>query len=258
MDILGLVSSVSRVAIAAFVITLIVVGYEVFVIMKRKKVRTATEEKDIKLPDFKDNAKTGDFTPVDIGEEALKPAELQSRRLSKKFLPVLLVLLVLIVLTTGYLIYRRNQVSSVKVDVNDVSPVSDTGISPTQAPRVPLQDDAENAQSDGQGQGGLNLTPTIVIQPTSSQLPTPSQSTPIPTSTEVIITEGSEPTPSISTEKRETVEPTPTVSTISPTPTSGSVTSTPIPTLLPQAGTYQTTLIITIVAISVIYLALIL
>lgn len=249
MNILELVSSVSRIAIGAFVITLVVVGYEVYLLMKKRKPKKA-DDKEIKLPDFEEDAKSSSFTPINVAEAAATPVELQSRRISKPFLPILLGLFVLIILFAGYLIFRRNQVSSVKVDVGEVSPISQE-TNPEESGSIPLDETGGTGQGDG-SQGGLLITPTRAPDPTGV-LVAELSSTPIPTAA---ITGGS------SEEGFPTTTPPSEVDTVEITPTTASEqgypTSTPIPTLLPQAGTYQTTLIITVVAISVIYLALIL
>ena len=262
MDILGLISSVSRIAIGAFVITLVVVGYEVFALMRKRKNAAPVAKKEVKVPEFKEAAQTGDFTPVDVGEEAMKPVETQTRKLSKRFLPILLVLFVLIVLLVGYFIYRRNQVSSLEVDVNEVSPVGETAQEITPEPTNPLGEAEPGEGSSAGGQGGLGTTPTPTLFPGSGVNPTDPPVTGTsesvsPTATPALTSSIQTPTdaPSASTGSA-TLSPTPTTS--SGTIVSGEATSTPVPTTLPQAGTYQTTLLIAIVAIAVIYLALIL
>ena len=61
MNFLGLISSVSRLAIAAFVITLVVVAYEVFLIARRKRL-APVKDSSIAVPEFTGDAKPGTFS----------------------------------------------------------------------------------------------------------------------------------------------------------------------------------------------------
>lgn len=260
MDILGIVSSVSKVAIGAFFITLAVVGYEVIMLVRKRQQEKETQKQDVELPDFQGDAQTNDqhFTKLEASDAAKNPLELRSRKLSKPFLGLLLLLLALIVLVTGFLIYRRSQVSNVNVDIdNEVSPVDQTDDDQVaEITGTPL-DDQDNLLPTT----ALNTTPTSsVVAPTETILAdneTPnSESTPIPT----IEINDPEPTLTGTEDKGSTISPTQVeVETVTPTvTTSGLTTSTPVPTTLPQAGMYQTTLIVSIAALAVIYLALIL
>lgn len=263
MDILGVVSSVSKVAIGAFFITLAVVGYEVFMLMKKRKEEKETQKEDVELPDFQGDAQANaqHFTKLEASDAAKKPLELRSRKVSKPFLGLLLLLLALIVLVTGFLIYRRSQVSNVNVQIDEeVSPVDQSDDDQTtQITGTPLGDE-ENPLPTTE----LATTPASeTVSPTEILLAdndTPNvESTPIPT----IEIDDQEPTVSVTEDNGETITPTVAVETETTTPTpateiTGVTTSTPIPTTLPEAGIYQTTLIVSIAALAVIYLALIL
>ncbi len=259
MDFLGLISSVSRLAIAAFVITLIVVAYEVFLIVRRKRL-APQKDTSIAVPEFTGDAKPGTFSPVAVGESAKQPFTLASRKISRNYVYTLLVLLVLIVVGTGFLIYKRSTLSSPDVKVTDVSPVAkNTGtISPTQSQTIPTRDPFIPGGASSQ---------TTTLTPTNTQVtPTVSVSPLTPTST---VTPTNAPgmtgtvTPTVTLTSSPTVTSSPT-GTLSPTVTSTSTnqkTGTPSPTAsaqLPQSGSYQTTLMISLVSIAIIYLALIL
>lgn len=233
MNIIELVSSVSKIAIGAFLITLIVVGYEVFLLMRRKKGVTEHHDENIVLPEFTSTVKEGTFSPVAVGTVQAQPMKVQSRKLSRPFLGMLLGLLILIVLGTGYLVYRRNQVASVKVD--DVSPLAQARLTPT-----------------------TQLIPTAVPLPTAvpSQLPTPTTATGSVTGSVTSIPTGTAVFPTSTT---STTGVTGTASVTGSVSTTSSPSSTTQPTTtLPQAGSYQTTLIISVVSIAIIYLALLL
>lgn len=226
MNILELVTSVSKIAIGAFVITLIVVGYEVFLLMRRKhdQENLQPHDENIVLPEFNNTVKEGTFSPVAVGTVPVEPMRVQSRKISKPFLGLLLGLLILIVFGTGYLVYRRNQVSTgTIVDVTPVTRLTPTSaVSPT--PALPT----------AQPTAELTLIPTL----TASTTPEP--------------TGGLTPTGALTPT-------TPAMVTGGVTGSTTTITGTPVPkTTLPQAGTYQSTLLISVVAIAIIYLALIL
>lgn len=232
MNIIELVSSVSKIAIGAFLITLIVVGYEVFLLMRRKKDVQEHHDENIVLPEFTSTVKEGTFSPVAVGTVTAQPLKIQSRKLSKPFLGMLLGLLILIVLGTGYLVYRRNQVASVKVD--EVSPLAQARLTPsaqplpTQAPLPTSEPSDSPTPSTHMGSVTGTVTGTVTGIPTGVAV--------FPTSI------------------AGTNQVTGTAATISPTSTTAAAPTT----TLPQAGSYQTTLIISLVSIAIIYLALIL
>jgi hypothetical protein len=233
MNPIELISSVSKVAIGAFVITLIVVGYVVFLLMRRKQHEQLKEDKHITLPDFNEGeVKQGTFSPIAVDPIATQPVEIQSRKVSKPFLGMLLGLLALIVLITGFLIYKRNQVANVRVD--EVSPIGKSQSTP-----IPTRSQAQIPTVEPTG--------TEIVEIPTSTPATGANITTIPTTSVLVVT--TSPTSSVS------------VTTTQASPTSSSsaeATEEPDSTTLPQAGSYQTTLIISIVAIAIIYLALIL
>lgn len=235
MDLIQLISSVSKVAIGAFVITLLVVGYEVMLLMRRRQEEHVQHDQNINLPDFnKTRVQDSAFNPIDVDPSATQPIEYQSRKISRMFLRLFLVLIVIIVLVTGYIIYDRNQLS-------------------LSIPKIPM----------------LNKRIEITPRPLSP-IPTQSQTSVSVTSAEPSVPAGTAVSvPPAQVSKSPTTQPkVPTITTrvVSPTSTviaptrivSGAVTARPTSAGLPQAGSYQITLAISAVAIIIVYLALIL
>lgn len=233
MDFLGLISSVSRLAIAAFVITLVVVAYEVFLIARRKRL-APVKDSSIAVPEFTGDAKPGTFSPVVLGESAKQPFTLASRKISRHYVYILLVLLVLIVVGAGILIYKRSTLSSPDVKVSNTTPAGSKSltVTPTIAQAIPGRDPFFPGEA----------TPTVTDVPTES-----------PASATI--------TPEVTVVSNQTqVSPSPTLTQTVTLPLSPTVQSTATPTTaeMPRSGSYQTTLMISLVSIAIIYLALIL
>lgn len=245
MNLIELLSSVSKIAIGAFAITLIVVGYEVILLMKRKKDQQAPVEQNITLPDFDKNlVQEGTFSPIAVDASATQPISIQSRKVSRPFLILLLGLAALIILISGFLIYKRSQVSQQKGD--EISPISGKG---TTTP-MPSSSSSLPTGTAGGPTGGVSTTPeptlvpksTIVVQISPTVTSTVTGSATVTGSTSTTIS------PSVTLPTGPVTSQTNQTTTVTTNPTSG----------LPQAGSYQATLIISVVAIAIIYLALIL
>lgn len=255
MDIIGLISSVSRLAIAAFVITLAVVAYEVFLISRRKRQTALSESHDVAIPEFSAEARPGTFSPIVVDEVAKNTFSMGSRRIPRSQAYVLLGLGVLLVAGAGFLIYKRSTLFSPDVKISSVKPTQ-------------VQDQARDTEDTdllkGSTDGGVsNLTPSLTVSRAVTPTPTGSVTPSVTPSTTPVATV-SVPTGSPS---NNTVTPSPTLPSMSPTPTvsltpkaTSTISTTPIPTTqnLPQAGTYQNMLVLSLVSIAVIYLALIL
>ena len=244
MDAIGLISSVSRLAIAAFVITLIVVSYEVFLISRRKRQQPIVESHDVSIPEFQADARPGTFSPLVVDEVAKESFSLGSRRIPKSHAYVLLGLGIVAVMGAGFLIYKRSTLSSPDVKLSSISPT------PRGGEQAPEPTDLLTGSPSGN-----SVTPGLRI--TLSPTPTSATTTePSPTSTPLIVS----PRPTgLLSNNLPTVSPTSTQTSPTAQPTSTiSVTAKPTTNQLPQAGTYQNMLMLSLVSIAVIYLALIL
>lgn len=251
MDVIGLISSVSRLAIVAFVITLVVVAYEVFLISRRKKQQPIAQSQDVSIPEFSADARPGTFSPIHVDEVAKESFQLGSRKIPRSYAYVLLGLCVLLVVGGGFLIYKRSTLSSPDVKLTDVVPTKnaqqqtdDSSDLLSGVPIIPSQGQLSPTLSPSPDQ--TNNGQDIVVSPTPTSTPTPTGP--------VVVPSGVVSNNSISPTVTSTLTPTEKGST------SAQSTSTPVPTTqnLPQAGTYQNMLVLSLVSIAVIYLALIL
>lgn len=225
MDAVSIISSVSKIAILAFAVTLGVVAYEVFVLVKKHQAEQRPDD-HVDLPDF-DSAAPIDkhFTEISVTPGQAPVAAATTAPVSSK-LPVALVGIVCLVLIAGagYFFYSRSRASTSEQKVK--SPIADSQRTPTQKPTaVPTRTPSPTATPTvlPTATPTLKLTPTILL--TASPVPTGALS----------------PTAGAST--------TPLTVTATPQPTSVN---------LPTAGNFQTPLLISVVSVAVIYLALIL
>lgn len=84
MDIISFLPSISKIAIGAFVVTLIIVAAEVFILVRRHNEEKKPEE-TVQVPDFTENPNAGaNFTKIAQGPFEIQPDG--SRKISKSFL----------------------------------------------------------------------------------------------------------------------------------------------------------------------------
>lgn len=260
MDIVSIISSVSKIAILAFTITLGVVIFEVVTLIKKNRNKQVVQD-HVDIPDFNQDPNAEQhFTQLPNAQAA--PAITEPRNVPK---PVLLgVGIVTIVLLTaaGMWIFTKNRVRSTKT-AKEVSPVANTKLAPTKSPKSIRI--TSTPFPTAKTQPTAMLSPTSILTPTSALMPTiagtkgailtitPTGSilTPTPTHTSL------SPTPAVTgtAQQKGGVILTPTVAITS----QASATATLKPTVtLPRAGTFQTSLVLVVVSITLIYLALIL
>lgn len=251
MDIVSIISSVSKIAILAFGITLAVVIYEVVVLLKKNRDKQVVQD-HVDIPDFNQDLKAEQhFTQLPNTQAA--PVIVEPKGLPK---PILLgVGIVTIVLLTGagMWIFTKNKVKSTKT-AKEVSPIADAKVTP--AARAKALKPTSTAAPTLRTVPITILTPTGILTPTSANLPT-GVLTGIPGKTTLTPT-GAIPTPTgaiVSNQQKggTLVTATPTASALA------STTATLKPTItLPQAGSFQTSLVLIVVSITLIYLALLL
>lgn len=245
MDLISAISSISKLAIVAFGITFAFVAYEIFVIMREKR-NEMKDEKDVSVPEFNQTESAGhNFTDLPQAQVSQAPVGI-THRISKNYLILVGGLIILIAAIFGIFVYQKSQVKPVDVALEEISPIGDdqieSSVTPADSINLPPQDATQS--------GTVTETPT----------PTLISTTPIPTlpEDEVVQEDAEDP------EEEEkggieivTITTTPTLSvTVSATLTE--TTEASPSSSLPQAGEFQISLLVAVVALAVIYLALIL
>lgn len=217
MDLVTIFSSISKIAIVAFVITFIVIAYEIYLLSKKKEV-VYEENPEVALPDFTEgNLKKIKSTPIshNYAKEAL----------SKKQIALLGALLIVFGVTAsaGLLYVQQNY----QTPDEAIAPIpgeqldEDTPeLPPTSTPAVEVQNfdtlstsatpsvTLTTTPSAASISGTLTLTPSPSLAPSSSLSPSPSLSA----------------TPTLSQQPEAS-------------PSSSQTTPTEAPTELPESGT---------------------
>lgn len=226
MDIVSIISSVSKIAVVAFTITLGVVIFEVFTLLKKNRDKQGVVQDHVDIPDFNQDLQAEQhFTQLPNAQAA--PAVAEPQGLSKPVLLGIGIVTILLMTGIGMWIFTKNQVKSTK-RTKDVSPIADASLTPTKGPK-----------------------PSATAFPTQKLLPTLSVSPTAPLTPMVSITGQASPT--------GTQEKGGSMITVTPTSMMASATATVKPTTtLPQAGTFQSSLVIALVSVALIYLALLL
>lgn len=252
MDVIGLISSVSRLAIAAFVITLVVVGYEVFLISRRKKQQPIVQPSDVSIPEFSADARPGTFSPIQVDEAAKESFQLGSRKIPRSYAYVLAGLCVLLLVGGGFLIYKRSTLTSPDVKLTDVAPTKSVQNQDGQSTDLLTGSPDSRTQASISPTGILTPSQTnneesipVTLAPTADPTVTPTGPVVVPSDIQSNNSISATPTPTSMAEKGTTH----TTSAATPAPTTQN---------LPQAGTYQHMLVLSLVSVAVIYLALIL
>lgn len=255
MDIVSIISSVSKIAILAFAITLAVVMYEVFVLLKKNRDKKVVQD-HVDIPDFnQDPTAEQHFTQLQNAQAA--PVIVEPKGLPKPILLGVGIATIILLTGAGMWIFTKNKVKSTKT-AKEVSPIADATLTPTTGAKAPKP--TSTAVPTLKAVPTAFLTPTGTLTPTSALMPTgiltgvPGVPTVKPTGI-VVTPTGTQPTPTVAISGTQQKGGT----TITPTSALASATATLKPTVtLPQAGTFQTSLVLIVVSITLIYLALLL
>ncbi len=265
MDIVSIISSVSKIAILAFGITLAVVIYEVVVLLKKNRDKPVVQD-HVDIPDFNQDLKAEQhFTQLPNAQVA--PVIVEPKGLPKPILLGVGIATIVLLTGAGMWIFTKNKVKSTKT-AKEVSPIADAKITPTAGSKA-LKPTSKAVPTLRTVPTSI-LTPTGILIPTSANMPT-GVLTGIPGKTTLTPT-GAIPTPTgiSGTGTQATPTPTGTIGSnqqkggtlVTATPTASalaSATATLKPTItLPQAGSFQTSLVLIVVSITLIYLALLL
>jgi len=260
MDIVSIISSVSKIAILAFAITLGVVIFEVLTLLKKNRNKQIVQD-HVDIPDFnQDPNAEKHFTQLPNAQAA--PAMVGPRNVPKPILLGVGIATIILLTGAGMWIFTKNRVRSTKT-AKEVSPIADAKVTPTKRPT--------SVKLTSTPFPTLKTQPTAVISPGTLLTPT---SALLPTKT-VTGTKGSvlTLTPTVAAPTPTGIQLTPTVyitgaseqkggMVVTPTVSAGSqasATATLKPTVtLPRAGTFQTSLVLVVVSITLIYLALLL
>lgn len=259
MDIVSIISSVSKIAILAFAITLAVVIFEVVTLIKKNRDKHVVED-HVDIPDFNQDPKAEQhFTQLPNAQAA--PAIPEPRNVPKPVLLGVGIATIILLTGAGMWIFTKNKVRSTKT-AKEVSPIADTKVIPTKSPK--------SMKLTSTPYPTFKTLPTTVFSPTMQLTPT---SVALP-SISVTTTKGATVTPTGTAPTPTSTQLTPTVyitgatnqkggtlltPTVSATGVQASATATLKPTVtLPRAGTFQTSLVLVVVSITLIYLALLL
>lgn len=235
MNVFTVLSYINKVSLLVFVITTLIVGYQIY-ILKKEKVK----EKIPSIPDFKEKNNLNAVTNFTILPSSLTKKELKAVNYSKAIFLIISLLTIIIVVFVVSLINKKDS-SNNQALVNPPTTISQTpvrrSVSPT--PKVTLIPtfiatlSAELLSP--------TIEPTIDLSSSSSAEPTfmlqssqTSSTTPTVVPTEIILAQAPSSTPTVDT-------------TSGPSPTSGTI------TVLPETGSIQKGLLIIGVAISTIF-----
>ena len=222
MDAVSIISSVSKIAIVAFAVTLVVVIYEVVVLMKKQR-ESHVHDDNVVIPDF-DQAAPVDkhFTEISVtpGQAPVASAAIEP---TSSRLPLIIAGIVALVLIAGvgyfFVVKPRQQASK----GGKGSPIAQVTGKPTSVP---------------------TRAPSPTRAPTATRAPSPTATTQVTSKPTLAVTGA--PTGAVT-------------GSVSPTLSiSAATTAKPTSTALPKAGTFQMPLLISVVSITLIYLALIL
>ena len=240
MDVFSLLSSVSKVAIGAFVVTLGIVIYEVILIFRSH----ADAEQKVAIPEFRTGEKATQSKVLSTEMPAPPTKKQVTRRdeLKKKLVWLLALLSILGLLALGTYLYRK--LALPKFFNKNV-----TQVLPTESPETASPTPGEGKAPKFEGGGGAGGLPPTAVPPTAA--PT---STVTPTITEEAQLQnslaGEVPTATVATA----------APTRTPTPTSGSISATATPTTgqiseLPQSGIWSSVAMVSAIALLLILLA---
>jgi len=240
MDVFSLLSSVSKVAIGAFVVTLGIVIYEVILIFRSH----ADAEQKVAIPEFRTGEKATQSKVLSTEMPAPPTKKQVTRRdeLKKKLVWLLALLSILGLLALGTYLYRK--LALPKFFNKNV-----TQVLPTESPETasPTPGEGKAPKFEGGGEAG-GLPPTAVpptAAPTSTVTPTITEEAQLQNSLA-----GEVPTATVATA----------TPTRTPTPTSGSISATATPTTgqiseLPQSGIWSSVAMVSAIALLLILLA---
>ncbi|MFQ5451961.1 MAG: hypothetical protein ACE5DQ_00160 [Candidatus Paceibacterota bacterium] len=201
MDIISVLSSVSKVAIVAFVITVAVVIYEIFLFYKKSE-----KKRDVKVPEFKQNSVYGPKQHQIKTASVYKSEKKELKEARRKKLKLAgfgggILVLVGLIIAGGYYALNMSESQTINVPAaeNTVIPTKPKGVEipdfgnlqgqtgetiPTQASVTPTQDVQQEEQTSPPV-GGVDLTFT----PSAS-------ASPVPTDVIVSASQTATPTPS--------------------------------------------------------------
>ena len=245
MDVFSLLSSVSKVAIGAFVVTLGIVIYEVILIFRSH----ADAEQKVAIPEFRTGEKATQSKVLSTEMPAPPTKKQVTRRdeLKKKLVWLLALLSILGLLALGTYLYRK--LALPKFFNKNV-----TQVLPTESPETASPTPGEGKAPKFEGGGGAGGLPPTAVPPTAA--PT---STVTPTITEEAQLQNSlageaptaTPTPAsaVGATSTPTRTPTPTSTSATATPTTGQISE------LPQSGIWSSVAMVSAIALLLILLA---
>jgi len=237
MDTLGIISSVSKIAVIAFIITLGVVVFEIVTLMKKNREREHPKE-DVHIPEF-NQAKASEHHFTELPDIQATPVMQERKRIPRAV--VFIGGITIIVLVTALAVWIFNQSAlSVRRVKKETSPIAESDkLTPTNILSPTGAVWGTPGVGSMEGENDDSLSPTTVQQNVTTTL------TKVPT---YMLTQA----PSISATKASAIITTTTSTAVSKTP---SVSTSPG---MPQSGSFQTTLLIMVVSVTLIYLAFIL
>ncbi|MBP9816217.1 hypothetical protein KBD09_03225 [Candidatus Woesebacteria bacterium] len=235
-------SSISKVAVVAFLFTFVAILIELFLISRKEKKKE--EKKDVILPDFKENsfksADTVSNTPLTVKKAAI---EKSSKQISAKYVIGLVGLCVLVFIVIAVsIIYKGNQ----QEELVDQVPLPTRAARPSIAPTVTqgVEDDVVELLDFTEDESGSDEAGIL------AQAPSPTAILVLPTSAPTIKLAVS---PSVTPMVLKSLTLTPTAmltSSISTTPTKSTA-----PTLLKTGGSYSAGLFAAVLSFALIAFA---
>ena len=191
-------------------------------------------EDHVEVPDFNQNLQAEQhFTQLPNTDVA--PVQKDSQGLPKPVLLAIGIVTILLLTGGGMWIYTKNKVKSTKT-AKKITPVAEVTLTPKVSPKV--------AKPSSTPFPTLRTLPTLVLSPNVT-----------PTTKMVSGTPNNQLlTPTVSSQQKGGV-----LLSVTPTTIMASSTATVVPTTtLPRAGSFQTSLVLIVVSITLIYLALLL
>ncbi|MEK7633341.1 MAG: hypothetical protein AAB437_00665 [Patescibacteria group bacterium] len=179
MDIFNLLSYINKVSLLAFVITTIIVGYQVYVLKKEK-----TKEQKPFIPDFKNTGQSKTTTNYTRLPSFLTKKDIGAVNYSKLIFLIIFLLTVIVIIVVLALIRKNNS------SRNEALVTPTIYLLPSSTPTTKCT-------------GQACLTPTV----TPTVLPPSPTTTTLPTPTEIVLakTTNNSPTPEITKNKLQTL-----------------------------------------------------